>query len=269
QIGELVEQLIEYWRALMLLSCGGPGVQEVPGLPNQRGGVFRQAGTLSLGTILAGLANGAAPKAEGGGRRPTPGGVERAGVRLCRLEELLSVGQLIQGLSQPGAIAVNGGSSSRTLSGTRPAEVIDPSKKNGLRGDEATANGTANPPTQSPVPLTEATVPEIWGRLIRYLTDKSPILATHLKVASLPAIFGPNSLAIRFHTRYSQEYDACASEANLDRLQDALRKITGQPLTIRVEPVGGPAPPPRRPQSSPAAPAAARRKPVSEPPPFP
>ncbi|HJZ56909.1 MAG TPA: hypothetical protein VKE74_18210, partial [Gemmataceae bacterium] len=150
------------------------------------------------------------------------------------------------------------------LSGTRPAEVIDPSKKNGLRGDEATANGTANPPTQSPVPLTEATVPEIWGRLIRYLTDKSPILATHLKVASLPAIFGPNSLAIRFHTRYSQEYDACASEANLDRLQDALRKITGQPLTIRVEPVGGPAPPPRRPESSPAGPAADRRKRLME-----
>src|SRR5215217_4880095 len=35
QTGELVDQLVEYWRTLMLVSCGGPNVRELPVTPNQ------------------------------------------------------------------------------------------------------------------------------------------------------------------------------------------------------------------------------------------
>ena len=35
QIGELVDQLVEYWRALMLVACGGPDIRELPVSQNQ------------------------------------------------------------------------------------------------------------------------------------------------------------------------------------------------------------------------------------------
>ena len=36
QIGELVEQMIAYWRALMLVNCGGPEIRELPISSNQK-----------------------------------------------------------------------------------------------------------------------------------------------------------------------------------------------------------------------------------------
>ena len=97
--------------------------------------------------------------------------------------------------------------------------------------------------------MTESTIPEIWNRLNRYLSEKAPILASHLRVASLPAIFGPNSLAIRFSSEYNHAYEACDGEANLRRIEDALKQVTGMPIKVYFELVtssgpGFPAPPP-------------------------
>ena len=76
----------------------------------------------------------------------------------------------------------------------------------------------------------------------QYLNEKSPILAIHLKSALTPAIFGPNALAIRFHSSYNQAYEACKTEHNQQRLQDSLRKLLGKTATVRIETVGGPNP---------------------------
>jgi DNA polymerase-3 subunit gamma/tau len=101
--------------------------------------------------------------------------------------------------------------------------------------------------------LTDSALPAIWSRVNRHLNDKSPMLANHLKLASLPAIFGPNSLVIRFPSAYSYAYEACATERNVERIQDALRTLTGQPGTVRIDLVAGPAPaapPPANPTTS-------------------
>ena len=102
QIGELVDQLIAYWRSLMLVSCGGPEVRELPVTPPQKEALVAQVSKTTLDAILAGLEIWTATRAR---LRDTPHTqvlLEMAVVRLCRLGELLSVGQLVQSLGQPG-----------------------------------------------------------------------------------------------------------------------------------------------------------------------
>ena len=104
QVGELVEQLVEYWRALMLVSCGGPDIRELPVTPNQQEALKKHAQSIKLDGILAGLEVLTATKSRMRGSTHTQVLLEMAVVRLCRLGELLSVGELLQALSQPGAL---------------------------------------------------------------------------------------------------------------------------------------------------------------------
>jgi DNA polymerase III subunit gamma/tau len=229
QVGELVDQLIEYWRSLMLVSCGGPDVGELPVTPAQREAILQQVRGLSLDTILTGLEVWTTTKARMRGSNHTQVLLEMALVRLCRLDEMLSVAQLIQGVGSGSvnltAPASNNGTARPAT--VRPPEATDTSKKNVLTPAETPANQDAN----STLVLSESTLPDVWARLKNFLTDKSPILASHLKTASFPAIFGPNSLAIPFDPRYNHAHAACATESNTARVQDALRRITGNPLS--------------------------------------
>ena len=56
-----------------------------------------------------------------------------------------------------------------------------------------------------------------------------------LREAGLPAILGPNALAIRFPPGYSSAYDACANETGLEVIRKALLKVTGKDWSVRVE----------------------------------
>ena len=237
QIGELVDQLVEYWRALMLVKAGSD-LEELPLSPNVIEAVKKQVASLSLDSILAGLDVWASTKGRMRGSSHGEVLLEMAVVRLARLEDLLPVGQLLQSLAQNGVPAIPS---------SRPAPAGDPSKKNDLT---APRNGTpisnhvvasAEFTTQE---LTEETLGSVWANLLQYLSEKSPMLAIQLKNASPPAIFGPNSLAIRFHTSYNLAYESCRGEQNLLKLTEALKKLTGKPAQVKVESVGGEAPAP-------------------------
>ncbi len=242
QIGELVDQLIGYWRSLMLVNCGGPDVRELPVTPSQKEALVSQATKITLDAILAGLEVWTATRARLRDTAHTQVLLEMAVVRLCRLDEMLSVGQLVQALGQPGALTVAVGSpaSAPTRHVAAPPEAASGAKKNATVTISVGPNGTAAGSESATLPLTESTLPELWQRLIRYLSDRSPILAKHLNLANPPAIFGPNSLVIHFHTEYNHAREACASEANTKRIEDALAKLTGQPAQVRFEQVGGP-----------------------------
>lgn len=75
----------------------------------------------------------------------------------------------------------------------------------------------------------------MWERFSRYSSEKYPILSKHLNNASSYAIFGPNALVIRFPSSYTNARRECESEASLLRFQDALKRVTGQPISVRVE----------------------------------
>jgi len=234
QTGELIDQMIGYWRSLLLISCGGPDIRDLPLTPSQRESAMKHSQQLGLDEILAGLDIWSATKSRLRDSALVQVLLEMAVVRLARMDELLSVGQLASSLSQGGIVSL-----AQATSTSRPAGAPDNagvgSKKNGMLMNGAEASGHDNPVSESPLALTDATLPEIWARLNRYLSAKSPILANHLKLANLPAIFGPNTLAIRFSTEYNHAYEACDGEANLRRIEDALQRVVGSPVKVGID----------------------------------
>jgi DNA polymerase-3 subunit gamma/tau len=267
QVGELVDQLIEYWRALMLVSCAGKELRDLPVSPTQGETVAQQVRSLSLDTILTGLEVWTATKARMKGSGHAQVLLEMAVVRLCQLDDLLPVSQLIASLGQNGAAFQQPGGGGAAAAGSRgvaptsvrPPEIGDPSKKNGWAGPNGSVNGSGNPGSVTTLPLTEATLADVWACLMSDLSERSPLLFNHLKLASSHAIFGPNALAIRFSTAYSDAYEACATDGNVERIQEALRVLTGQVVLVRFDRVAGPAPAPAANPTPPPS-AAGRRK---------
>ncbi len=239
QITELVDQLVEYWRAIMLVSCGGPDVRELPVSPNQFEAVKTQASGLTLDTILAGLEVLTATKSRMRGSAHVQVLLEMAVVRLCRLPDLISVGQLLQLATRPGVLVAARVAEAGTATPPRALPTIanptpNTAKKNGPLTVKSSENGSETADL-STTPLSEATLPDVWGRFLRYAAEKFPILANHLRFTSSQAIFGPNSLVIRFPVGYSDSRKECENEANTLRFVNAIKHVTGQSVSVRFE----------------------------------
>jgi DNA polymerase-3 subunit gamma/tau len=235
QLGELLDQLIDYWRGLMLVLVAGNEARDLPGTPALHEKIRLHAAGTNLDTVLAGLDVLTAAKAKLRGSPHVQVLLEVAVVRLARMDELLSVGQLTQllasgGRQPPGATA--DGPPAPTPGGLRPPLALDPSKKNGL----IEFNGAQQPPP-APGDVSPETLPAVWERVLQ---EVGPMRRGQLQFAGLPAILGPNSLAIRFPAGYSSAYDSCASESGVEVIQRALKRITHKDWLVRVESTPGP-----------------------------
>jgi DNA polymerase-3 subunit gamma/tau len=196
-------------------------------------------GQTTLDAILAGLEVWTATRAR---MRDTPHAqvlLEMAVVRLCRLGELLSVGQLTQALGQAGSVTVAASAVGAGRQAVAAPEAHAGAKKNVPPTGHEGLNGSSRVAGNAILEMTESALPELWQRLIRYLAEKSPILANHLKFANSPAIFGPNSLAIPFHHEYNHAREACSTEGNTRRIAEALAHLTGKPVNLRFDVAAG------------------------------
>jgi DNA polymerase-3 subunit gamma/tau len=250
QIGELLDQLIDYWRDLMLLAGGGPNVTGLNASSRHRNALKRQATDVPLDTILAGLDVLNSTKARLRGSTHARVLTEMALIRLARLENLVSLSQLANAFDgSPVAGATDPGPASQKPAATdwvaevkkKSPAVIEPSSSEG------------------PVPLSPDTLTQVWAEI---LTQVGPILARELEKAGLPAISGPNNLVLRFSADYNRQCTFCGDPVRVQRVQDALRRLTGQEWTLVIESAygrnGHRAPPPTATaaEPSPAAPPA-------------
>jgi DNA polymerase-3 subunit gamma/tau len=219
QLGEFLDQLMEYWRDLMVVNCGGPDAVTLGVAPPHREALCRQATGLSLDTILAGLDILAATKARMRGSSHGRVLLEMALVRLGRLDNLVALSQVAQWLATPGAQIP-----ARPAPAARPAEpagqtVLPPEapKKKSAAGDSAPSSPSR---------------PEIWEEILARI---GPMLGNDLRKAGLPATSGPNTLVLRFPARYNLPLEHCQRPENVARVEDELRKLTGRPWHLRVE----------------------------------
>jgi hypothetical protein len=114
-----------------------------------------------------------------------------------------------------------------------PSSILDPPSSSIL-----------DPPTSVPdvqssngaKELTEATLGEMWPGIMSQL---GPMLAGNLNKSERVAISGPKTLVLTFPPRYNHERDYCQEATRVARIQDVLRKVTGQSRNIRVEAVSG------------------------------
>ena len=236
QLGELLDQLIDYWRGLMLVLVAGDAACDLPGTPALHEAIRRHAAGTNLDTVLAGLDVLTATKTRLRGSPHTQVLLEVAVVRLARMDELLSVSTLAQLVASGASPPISGTHPpARPVTTPYPPPTVstDPSKKNGLIG----SNGTHQTLALEGNGSSEA-FPTVWERVIQ---DVGPMRGTQLRTAGLPAIFGPNSLVIRFPTGYSSAYESCASEPGTEVIRQALKRATGREWSVRVEQVAGPA----------------------------
>ncbi len=240
QFGELLDQLMAYWRDLLVVGCAGDDAPDLSVPPRHRDVLRQHASSLSLDTIQAGLdiLSGARTKL-----RTTSHGrlvVEMALVRLARLDDLVPVSRLVQTLMQG---RVTGGAAAGPAA--RPVAPPEGLKKKLSDGD----NGPL------PTALSPGTIPQVWEHVLGAV---GTFFASDLKCASFPAISGPNTLAIRFSPVYNRQREACQAPERVRKLEEALQKATGRAWSVRIESDGsggngtspGPDGPPRETENS-------------------
>jgi DNA polymerase-3 subunit gamma/tau len=209
QLGELLDQMIAYWRDLMVVHCAGVEGRDLSVPSRHRETLLRQAKALNLDAILAGLDILSVAKAQLKSSNHGRTLVEMALVRLSRLENLVALPYLVRLLnSQRSAAAVASG----------PLSVAPPEGVKKKFPDPAPEIGTSQQQ-----PLTPSNLPEIWAQTLRKLPG---LLARSLEKGGLPAIFAPNNLVLRSSIDYNGAKDL---------VEAALKDLTGQRWSLQVE----------------------------------
>jgi DNA polymerase III subunit gamma/tau len=229
QLGELLDQLLVYWRDLMVVHAAGSEAPALNVSGKHRSALAEQARHLSLDTILAGLDILSSTKARL--RNSNHGRIllEMALVRLGRLEDLVSVTQLAQALA-------NG---SRSAAAEPQGMNQDLSKKKSLTGADASAPATPVPPPATsfpsrasvPVQLNAHSLQTLWPNV---LAQAGQFLRANLEKSAFPAISGPNTLVLRFPPRYNGSRDRCQDPDNIARVERLLQDMTGQKVRLRI-----------------------------------
>jgi hypothetical protein len=84
--------------------------------------------------------------------------------------------------------------------------------------------------------LTAESVGTVWSEVLSQL---GMLFAKELERAGLPAISAPNALVLSFPAAYNRQREYCSDPVRLDRVHDALRRITGRDWKVRIESVRG------------------------------
>jgi DNA polymerase-3 subunit gamma/tau len=219
QVSELLDQLIAYWRDLMVVNCTGDEGQILSITARNRGALREQAKGLSLDTILAGLdvLNGTKIRL-----RTSDHGrllLEMAVVRLGRLANLVALSQMAQWLRQPGASA--------------PQPAPAPLRVSAPEGEKKKLTSASEPAAAViPAVFDEAAVAVVWPEI---LEGFPPMLAASLQKAGTPAISGPNALALRFPAGYTLEQQYCGEPSRVARIEDELATRLGQRCKLLIE----------------------------------
>jgi DNA polymerase-3 subunit gamma/tau len=243
-LGELADQLIDYWRDLMVLSCGADASSVLSVSSKKRGTLAAQARSLSLDTILNGLDVLSNTRARLRGSNHPRVLVELAVVRLARLEDLVSLGGLVDMLNS-GTTSVQPTNPSQARPGAAPAPIRGTPPTANVAEAESAGSGPAPdaglrrftpgrplPPAEASSEVTTAdSVVSLWPKVIEAV---GPMLGGSLEKATV-AIRGPKSLVLTFAREYNREQEHCQESARLSRIEEAVRKVTGQVWVVRIE----------------------------------
>lgn len=240
QLGELLDQLIEYWRDLMIVKCAGIKGRDLSVPSRHHDALAKQAESLTLDSVLAGLDILATAKSR---MRVSSHGrvlLEMALVRLGRLEDLMPLSQMAQWLAGAG----NAAPAPRPTPAKRPDSPAPASQMSAMRNtsppetrERPRENSVSAPEANSATEeLTEGSLHRIWQKVVPLV---GPIMAAHFDKSAGIAISGPNALVLRFSSRYNQDREYLAEPARTTRIEEALRKLTGREWKFRVETVPG------------------------------
>jgi DNA polymerase-3 subunit gamma/tau len=241
QMGELVDQLIGYWRDLMVLQTAGSEARDLSVPSRHRQTLDEQARTLSLDTILAGLDVLDTTKARLRVSSHPRVLVEMALVRLGRLENLISLTDLAQWLDHSRGTEGPSAEPRGTAGAVRRPESRDSSHDiAAVRSDDASKKKSTleavAADSRALLTVSDDTLPAFWQAV---LEKTPPLLARELARGGLPAISAPNTLVLRFPLDYNSSREYLEQPANVSRVEALLQSLTGSKWTLRFEPPSG------------------------------
>jgi DNA polymerase-3 subunit gamma/tau len=262
-LGQMTEQLLGYFRDTMAALVGCPADLLLHSSPNDFHQLSETGRQLGLETILAivQILDQTLTRLRQSTHVRTL--VEIALVRICRLEDLDQLSQLVAQLrdgGSPTARSVPAGVSrppmappqasppvavenrppmNRDLAGGRP-QRLDPApapraaeppptavqKKTPDPSDEVPAAPARGTP-EAPLNLPEAQ--RIWQQALTELSDMTSDFAS--KCESI-AISGPNRLAVKFRKAYTTAVTYCERPQSRAKLEDALARVSGRPIRL-------------------------------------
>jgi DNA polymerase-3 subunit gamma/tau len=225
QLGELLDQMIAYWRDLMVVHCAGIEGRDLSVPSRHRETLLRQAKALNLDAILAGLDILAAARSQLKNSNHGRTLVEMALIRLGRLENLVALPYLVRLLNR-------GGTGTPPVSGTGVSPAVPPE---GLK--KKLLAPAPDTDSVSPRSLTPETLPDLWAQTLGKLPG---MLARLLEKGGIPAIIAPNTLVIRFPVEYNVAKEHCQEPSSGAAVEAALRELTGQPWVLRIESLAKP-----------------------------
>src|SRR5262245_49659380 len=234
QLGELLDQLIEYWRDLLVANCAGIEGQALSVTGAHRTELHKQAQTLEADTILAGLDVLVSAKNRMRATQHHRVLVEMALVRLARLESLVSLTQLAQWAAgeKPPASVGHVSNVPRASANAFPT-TSEPEKKKVEPVPEA--------PERAPsTSLTTQNIDSVWQQV---LVQVGPMLAGDLRKVESLAISGPNTLVLRLPPGYNRVEVHHLDPSRLSRIEAALHQFSGQTWNVRLESAPGTADP--------------------------
>jgi DNA polymerase-3 subunit gamma/tau len=223
QLGELLEQLIDYWRDLMIVNSAGLAGQTVSVSSKRRDTLEKHAKQGNLDTILAGMDILVTAKSRMQRSSHARALLEMALVRLCQLNELVPLSQIAQWLAREGVSPAN----KPAAVPAKPVAVTAASlEKKKLVPEPLDQSGTVS------IPLTPESCQSIWQQV---LLESGFSLQAELRKVKSVAIFGPNALDLAVPRRYNSPGSVFSDSARLGRVTDLLSRVVGQPCTIRVQ----------------------------------
>jgi len=272
QISELTEQLLAYFRDLMVLACGAADAPLLSLGDEQRSALAKQAAAAGLQTILAALQILAETKHRMKGATFSRVLLELALIRIGSLEQLDDLGELVVRLRQgPGGL---GGMATQSVARvtSAPVKAGSPAAGSVVSGQLPVASGApqCNPTltdaktailaekstdlAQNPVfvaengaikadpdetvvpgvriPLEPGRENEILSQVLSLLSDMAK---SNAKNASSVAISGPNTLVLKFPKSYhfsKQFFDK--SPDQLKRVEKAVEQVVGRPVQVSL-----------------------------------
>jgi DNA polymerase III subunit gamma/tau len=268
-VGPLLDQLLGYFRDVMVTLAGAPAELMLHSSPGDRETVEAAGQQLGMDTVLAIMQ--IIDQTLSRLRYSTHGRIlaELALLRICRLEDLEAISGLIDQLRDGTPAAV--GRPRPTANVPARQTVADPPKKKAdepvtTAAEPQAVSGSANaagadgsgiladtpaggPIQEKPVSdkrvssgpndgdgppagagLTADNVGTVWNQVLEQLGD---LLAEMARLCDGVAICAPNRLGVSFQEKYTSCKTFCERPENLAKLERALAAATGQ--TVRVE----------------------------------
>ncbi|TWT61779.1 DNA polymerase III subunit gamma/tau [Rubinisphaera italica] len=244
QLGNLLDQLVNVYRDLMIVQCGAESVELLGVGGDQRPRLTELAHSIGLQTITSAMQILSETKSRLMRVPHARALIDLAVIRLASLEDLQSVSQLITELKSrpPGAVTIGTPTQS-----SRPTQQAPQKKTPEITSDETqphyveasqsqpVVSQEVIPQSESPnrptIEFSEATREEIWKEL---LTRIEGSLGSYLRQAIRTEVSSADRLTVIFSEKHKFSFDSLLQKPENQRLvEDCLSGIAGQRIHVK------------------------------------